>query len=274
VGIVNVETPIASGRITDHGAQVLAWHPAGNDPVIWLSSQAVFTSGAAIRGGVPICFPWFGSGLSGDLSPAHGFARLAEWRLCSVSEVDGVTTVVHELTEADATSSEVPYRYRAVATVEFGTALRMSLRVENTDEGPFTFEEAFHTYLHVGDATQVELLGLDGAGYYDKVLGSDAVQSGLILIDGEVDRVYASPATVEVHDPVLHRTLVIEKSGSASTIVWNPWVEKARAMADFADDEWRSMVCVETANVGSSAVTLRPGEAHVMRVSISCLPLR
>lgn len=274
MGIVNVETAVAAGRLTDHGAQVLAWRPAGNAPVIWLSSQAVFAPGMAIRGGVPICFPWFGSGLSGDLSPAHGFARLVEWRPTSVSEVDGVTTVVHELTEADVTAPEFPYRYRAVATVEFGSTLTMSLRVENTDDGPLTFEAALHTYLHVGDATQIELLGLDGAGYHDKVLGSDAVQSGPVTIDGEVDRVYASSSAVEVHDPVLGRTLLVEKSGSDSTIVWNPWVQKAQAMSDFGDEEWREMVCVETANVGASAPTLGPGEAHVMQVSISCLRLR
>lgn len=272
MGIVRVETTKALGRVTDHGAQVLAWCPAGDDPVIWLSSQAVFAPGMAIRGGVPICFPWFGAGPSGDRSPAHGFARLVEWPRVSLTEVDGVTVLVHELTDASATSPEFPHHYRAVAAVELGSSLRMSLRVENTDEVPFTYEAAFHTYLVVTDVTRVEILGLDGAHYHDKVLDTDGVQSGPVRITTEVDRVYSSTATVEVHDP--ERRILVEKSGSASTIIWNPWVDKARAMVDFSDDEWRQMVCVETANVGSAAVTLAPGQAHEMTATITCLPLR
>lgn len=266
---IESRTPLAEGRVTDHGAQVVAWRPAGSEPVIWLSRYAVWDPGSAIRGGVPICFPWFGPGRSGQMTPAHGFARTAQWDLESASESEGVTTVVHVLTDKQTSSPRWPFRYRATATVSLGETLRMVLAVENADDRPFSFETALHTYLAVGDAPSIVIEGLEGARFHDKVTGKDAVQVGPLRLAAEVDRVYASPATVEVHDPVLNRTLVIEKSGSASTIIWNPWVEKAQAMTDFGDDEWRSMVCVETANVGDHAVLLAPREVHEMKVTLS-----
>lgn len=269
MGTIESRTPLAEGRVTDHGAQVVAWRPAGSEPVIWLSRHAVWDPGSAIRGGIPICFPWFGPGRSGEMTPAHGFARTAQWTLESASESDGVTRVVHALTHEQASSPRWPFRYRATATVILGKTLHMVLAVDNMDDRTISFEAALHTYLAVGDAPSIVINGLQGARYHDKVTGSDTMQEGPVRIDGEVDRVYASTATVEVHDPVLDRTLVIKKSGSASTIVWNPWVEKARMMTDFGDDEWRSMVCVETANVGDHAVILAPGEVHEMSVTVS-----
>lgn len=268
MGIVEVSTPTVTGRVSDHAAHVLSWQPAGHRPVIWMSSEAIFAPGVAIRGGVPICFPWFGAGRSGALSPAHGFARLVEWPNAEVLDEGGVTSITHELTDALATSPEFPFHYRALARVEFGSVLRMSLTVENTDVVTFSFEEALHTYLAVGDATAVSIFGLEGAGYHDKVLDQQLVQAGPVSIEGEVDRVYSSTASVTVADPVLDRTITVVKEGSASTIVWNPWVDKARALRDFGDDEWRSMVCVETANVGDDAVTLVPGQVHTMSVEI------
>ena len=264
-----VDTSLARGSVADHGAHVLSWAPKGHDSIIWLSEHAVFAPGKAIRGGVPICFPWFGSGRSGDMQPAHGFARRAVWRLLSVDVQDEVATVVHELTQAEATSPEFPHRYQAVATAVFGDTLELSLSVTNTGRDSFSFEAALHTYLRVGDVTSISIVGLEGDGYLDQVTGARAVQDGPLGFVGEVDRIYASEADVRVHDPELGRVITLTKTGSASTVVWNPWVEKSARLPDFGDDEWRTMVCVETANVGAAAVLLEPGESHVMRVRIS-----
>ncbi len=265
-------TDTGSGAIADHGAQVLTWQPVGLEPVVWMSAHALITDGVAIRGGVPICFPWFGPGRSGDMTPAHGFARTTLWRRVEVMESEGLVRVVHELDQglATAPSFDVPYRVRS--TVNAGAELAMELLVENTGSAPFTFEAALHTYLAVGDVREVQIDGLAGASFLDKVRGVESVQEGSITVAGEVDRVYDSEGTVEVVDPVLGRIIRVVKTGSSSTIVWNPWVEKSQALADFGDDEWQRMVCVETANVGDHAVTLAPGEGHVMSATLAVSP--
>ena len=269
---VRWSTETGSGAIADHGAQLLAWQPVDQEAVVWMSAHAVFREGIAIRGGVPICFPWFGPGRSGDLTPAHGFARTTLWRRLEALESEGLVRVVHELDQglSSAPSFDVPYRVGS--TVTAGAELRMELEVENTGPAPFTFEAALHTYLAVGDVRRIRIEGLAGASFQDKVRGIESVQHGSITVTGEVDRVYDSGGTVEVHDPVLGRVIHVSKTGSSSTIVWNPWVEKSHALADFGDDEWQTMVCVETANVGSHAVTVEPGEGHLMSATLSVSP--
>ena len=259
-----IDTATASGMFTDHGAHVLQWRPRGTEPVVWLSDLAVFADAVAIRGGVPICFPWFGAGRSGGMTPAHGFARISEWRLNSMDDDGSAATAVFTLSSTDVTSPLFPYRYRATMTARFGADLHLALDVHNDDDVPFTYEAALHTYLHVGDATAVQVEGLTGDTFHDKVTDEETVQSGPIVIDREIDRVYRSTRDVHVVDPALDRTLTVRKGGSASTVVWNPWIDKARAMTDFGDDEWRSMVCIETANVGVDAVELAPGRSHTM----------
>lgn len=258
-----------SGIVADHGAHVLAWHPVAHEPVLWMSGHAVFAERTAVRGGVPICFPWFGSGRSGDRFPAHGFARITTWRRIEAVESGGTVQVVHELDQSLASAPSFDVPYRATSTVTAGSEFVLELMVENTGSGAFTFEAALHTYLAVGDVRQVRIEGLDGARFHDKVLEAESVQRGPITVTGEVDRVYDSEATVEVRDPILGRVIRVAKSGSSSTIVWNPWVDKARRLKDFGDDEWQGMVCIETANVGERAVTLAPGESHVMSATLS-----
>jgi glucose-6-phosphate 1-epimerase len=258
-----------SGDIRDHGAQVTAWTPVGMEPVVWLSEHAIFREGVAIRGGVPVCFPWFGGGPEGDRKPAHGFARITDWHRVSVEEDGTTTSVVHELTDGDMKSPEFPHPFRSTLAARFGSNLHVSLEVRNTGAEDFTFEAALHTYLAVGDARSITLEGLDGDAYYDQVTGVEARQSGPIVVAGEVDRVYRSDSVVRVVDPMLGRVVTVGKSGSSSTVVWNPWIEKSRRMSDFGDDEWQRMVCVETANVKDDAVSLAPGQSHLMSMSLS-----
>jgi glucose-6-phosphate 1-epimerase len=263
------DTPVGSGVIADHGAHVLAWHPVEIDPVVWMSGHAVFAEGTAIRGGVPICFPWFGPGRSGDQTPSHGFGRTTTWRRLEAVEVDDTVRIVHELDQQLASTDSFAHPYRVLSTVTAGAELRMELTVENTGGEPFNFEGALHTYLAVGDVREIEIDGLEGAPYRDQVNGIQSVQRGPIVVSGEVDRIYESTATVEVRDPVLGRVIEVAKTGSSSTIVWNPWIDKAQRLNDFGDDEWQQMVCVETANVGTHAVTLGPGETHRMTATLS-----
>ncbi|PZP37232.1 MAG: D-hexose-6-phosphate mutarotase [Kocuria rhizophila] len=267
--------PSGSGTVRTYGAQVMSWAPTGFDPVLWVSSQAKDSVGDAIRGGVPICFPWFGPGRSGDMKPAHGFARIAEWKLADrIRNYDdaAAATARFILTHEDIDRQlrgAFPHKFRAVYTVDFGAKLTMSLTVTNTGSTAFEFEEALHTYLSVGDSQRIAIEGLEGARYFDKVSQQEQSQSGPITITDETDRVYYSEDTVQVKDPAMARTITVAKEGSANTVVWNPWTEKSKAMDDYADDEWQSMVCVETANVLDNAVRLDAGASHTMTQRLS-----
>lgn len=256
----------AAYGVFDHGAHVWAWTPDGGAPVLWMSAKSRFADGAPVRGGVPVCFPWFGPGRGGAMALAHGFARLVDWRRGEVvdrSESDGHLIVEHRLDSAMVGPQPLfPYPFEAVLRVDFAREyVQIDLDVKNAGAEPFSFEEALHTYLAVGDARRVRVEGLDGAAYLDKAPGAPprGGQRGALEIVGETDRVYESSGAVAVVDPVLGRRLVVTKGGSAQTVIWNPWIEKSRAMADFGDDEWTGMICVEAVNALDKAVHVAPG---------------
>ncbi len=271
-----VEARHGSGHygVFEHGAHIWSYQPDGQAPVLWLSGSSVFADDAPVRGGVPVIFPWFGPGRDGDKTPLHGFARTATWHLADTKDTidrDGRLIVEYTLDEAMTGSQEhfdAPYQASLIAkfTPEY---LQIELNVSNSGDADITFDNALHTYLTVGDVRRVTISGLDGASYADKVSGTEEVQSGDITITAETDRVYRSAGEVVVDDTVLGRKLVISKRGSANTVVWNPWVDKAAAMADFGDDEWTGMLCVEAANALENAVTLRPGEVHTLKQRIT-----
>ncbi|GEA88673.1 D-hexose-6-phosphate mutarotase [Cellulomonas cellasea] len=273
---LRVETPRATAQVYLHGAHVTAWQPRGHAPVLWTSAASRYEAGAPIRGGVPICFPWFGPHPDDPGAPAHGWARTTAWELLGAEEdASGDVTLELGLADSDATrASAWPHRFTATYRVTVGAALRLELTVTNRDDADVTLTDALHTYLAVGDVRDVAVEGLEGAAYVDKVAGAggsaDARQGDEpVRFTAETDRVYASDATVRVVDPVLGRTVTVAKDGSGSTVVWNPWVGKARAMPDFGDDEWPGTVCVEAGNVGAAAVRLAPGATHRLVQSLT-----
>ncbi len=262
---------MANGLIYLHGSHVAAWHPSGAQEVLWMSAKSVFQPDKAIRGGVPICFPWFGplAGVAG--APAHGFARTRAWTLESIQQNSAGVTVVMKLADDEATRAAWPHDFVLRHRVTFGAQLVMSLELTNTGNSAFKAEEALHTYFTVGDVRQVRVKGLAGAHYIDKVDGKkEKTQAGDIDITGETDRVYFNTAaTAVIEDPSLRRRISIAKEGSRDTVVWNPWIAKAKAMADFGDDEWPTMICVETCNVGANAVEVKPGATVVLTARIA-----
>lgn len=270
-----VETLSAEAHIYLQGAHVTHFQPANSEAVLFLSRESLWEQGKAIRGGVPICFPWFGPRTGFPGSPAHGFARTSEWGVAEVMvDAGGTVTAVLELTSDDATRQLWPHDWILRHRVSIGSRLAMTLEVENRSETPIEFEEALHTYLAVQDARQVAVSGLSGVEYLDKVDGlKRKVQNAEpITIVGETDRVYLNTATTcEVDDLPGAQRLRVSKTGSATTVVWNPWVAKAAAMADFADDEWLEMVCIETANAGENTITLESGGVHRMQSAIEVL---
>ncbi len=271
---VAVTSDLASAEIYFHGAHLTQFQPRGAKPVLFMSEKSHFDAAKPIRGGVPLIFPWFGPRAGSPDSPPHGFARIRAWELESCSQqADGAVRVVFTLAADDATKTLWPSDFNLRMVFSLGRALEMELEVR-AETTPLTFEEAFHTYLVVGDVRQASLEGLENVEYIDKVDGfkRKTQPAEAVRITGETDRVYLNTGSAcRVVDPVLGRTLLLEKKHSATTVVWNPWIAKAKAMADFGDEEWPHMLCVETANAGDAAVKLDAAQTHRMRTRIQIL---
>ena len=268
---VAVTSDLASAEIYFHGAHLTQFQPRGAKPVLFMSEKSHYDAAKPIRGGVPLIFPWFGPRAGSPDSPMHGFARIRAWELEScMQQADGVVRVVFTLAADDATKTLWPFDFNLRMVFSLGRALETELEVR-AETTPLTFEEAFHTYLVVGDVRQAIVEGLENVEYIDKVDGfkrkTQPVES--VRITGETDRVYLNTGSAcRVVDPVLGRTLLLEKKHSATTVVWNPWIAKAKAMADFGDEEWPHMLCVEPANAGDAAVKLDAAQTHRMRTRI------
>lgn len=281
-----IETPAAQAHVYLHGAHVATFNQTGRPPLLFVSAKSHFEAGKPIRGGVPVIFPWFGAHSQRTDLPAHGFVRLRDWEIDSVAREPGGGVTLTLLFRHDEQSLALwPHRFELrhrVSIVPGGepvpgkkgkaapagepASIEMSLIVRNTGDAPFTFEEALHTYFHVGDVRSAKVTGLEGVTYNARNEGDSArVQQGPITFSGETDRLYqGTPGTCLLEDASLGRTIRVEKAGSLSTVVWNPWIDKARAMPDFGDDEWPGMLCIETANARAQSVALAPGQSHTM----------
>ncbi len=267
---VRITSYKAVGDMYLHGAHITSWKPAGREEVLFVSSQSRWEDGHAIRGGVPICFPWFGDKPGDPTAPAHGFVRTKVWQLESIAQVGGLVTVSMFTESNDNTKKWWPAEFRLVQRATFGSELSLELTVTNTGTAPLRFEEALHAYHRVGGIENARVRGLDRVRYFDKTDSNrKKLQQGEIAIASETDRVYLNTSeVVELEDPVLHRRTRITKENSRTTVVWNPWVQKAHALSDFADDEWRQMICIETSNVSDFAVELAPSEQHIMKAVV------
>ncbi|HEX8235038.1 MAG TPA: D-hexose-6-phosphate mutarotase [Abditibacteriaceae bacterium] len=271
-----VETELATAQIYTHGAHVAQFQPRGHAAVLWMSTHSAFTADKPLRGGVPICFPWFGPRADDASSPAHGFARLREWQLAATEQNEAGDVTLRFALAADAETLALwPHRFACEYSVSVGAALELSLRVTNTDNHAWTFEEALHTYFVARDVRQVSISGLASTRYIDKADESrEKEQSGDITFTGETDRAYLdTSADCILTDPQLARRIRVSKQGSQTTVVWNPWTKKAAAMPDFGDDEWPQMLCIETANALRNAVTLQAGDSHTMQARLEVLSL-
>ena len=271
LAVVRVFGPAGTAEVYLRGAHVSAWAPAGGTPVIWMSEQSEFAPGIPLRGGVPICFPWFAGHPTDASAPSHGFARLADWQLVEAREAGDDVVLVFQLTDTEATrSSAWPHRFEARYTITVGAELTLSLQVTNRDSETVTFEEALHTYFAVADIRQTTVAGLESAPFIDRLSGAKPAESTPVRFEAETDRIYLNTtATTTVTDAATDRAITVSTQGSASTVVWNPWIDKAAAMADFGDDEYTGMVCVETCNIRDNAITLAPGAGHAMTVRYS-----
>lgn len=273
---VDVGNSLAMARLVLQGAHLTAWMPRGERPVIWLSRDAKFAPGKSIRGGVPVCWPWFGPHASESSFPAHGFARTVPWEVFeSRGMSNGSTSLALRLNHSEATRSQWPHATDLELHINVGKSLVMDLVTRNTGAESVTVGQALHTYFGVSDVRDIAIHGLGGCPYLDKVDGfKRKVQTGPVTIAGETDRIYLeSTADCMIEDRRWKRRIRIAKSGSQSTVVWNPWVEKANAMGDLGPDGYINMVCVESANAAEDVVTIAPGGVHHLRVRYAVEPL-
>ena len=269
VKLVRVIHDKANAAISLFGGHVVSFQPQGQEDLIWMSQQAKFDGKTALRGGIPVCWPWFGR----IAAPAHGFARSSEWQLVEHRESEAGVIVSLGLKPSEATLAVWPHQFDARLNVEIGDQLKVTLDVKNTDLQPWTFSGALHTYLNVGDIHNTTTTGM-GAEYIDSLQGGKICQGGseLVLTD-TIDRVYTQPeAQIFVADKKLDRTLTVENHGHNSAVLWNPWAEGATAMGDMQNDGYLTMMCVESTLHAPSleaGKTLQPGESHQLITVIS-----
>ncbi|WP_329350722.1 D-hexose-6-phosphate mutarotase [Vibrio natriegens] len=269
VKVVRIIHNKATAGIALHGGHVVSYKPQGQEDLIWMSEKAVFDGKAALRGGIPVCWPWFGR----IAAPAHGFARTTEWELIEHRENENGVIVELALFPSEKTHQIWPHMFEARLLVEVGDELKVTLKVLNIDDEAWAFSGALHTYLNVGDVLQAQTSGM-GSEYIDSLKGNEVCQGGEVLqLTDTIDRVYTQPeAQILVKDPVLGRTLSVENHGHNSAVLWNPWAEGAQSMGDMADNGYETMLCVESALHASSidqGKTLQPGESYELVTVIS-----
>jgi glucose-6-phosphate 1-epimerase len=263
--VADISNPHGRASIALQGAQVLSWAPHGEAAVVWLSKAARFAPGTSLRGGIPVCWPWFGPHPTELSFPNHGFARTAPWAPVETKRLDdGATYLRFRLIRSEATDAFWPHPARLEMEITVGRALELRLTTRNSGPAPVTIGDALHAYLEVSDVRKIAIQGLDGRPYIDKADGGRRKrQSGPVTINAETDRIYLdSAAECVVEDPGYRRCIRIAKGGSRSTVVWNPWADKASRPGDFEPEGYLGMVCVESANAADDMVTIPPSTEH------------
>lgn len=270
--IIYLRNPHANARISLYGAQILAYQPHdAAQELMFLSEKAIYQKGTAIRGGAPLCWPWFGADPESQGRPSHGFARTSLWELIATqTRPDNATRIVLQLKDSADTHAIWPHRFKLELEIIVGTTLELKLTTHNPNKHPLTISQAIHTYFAVGDIAQTSVQGLDNCTYIDNSkLGKKTThtQSGAITVQQEVDRIYLNtPNTISIHDSAWQRHIRIHSTGSQSTVVWNPWIEIATNMMDLNDDDYQRFICVESSNVESDVIKIAPHTNYSMWV--------
>jgi D-hexose-6-phosphate mutarotase len=269
----NIQSLEASAQVSLYGAHVLHYVPKGKEEVLWNTGKSFFEKGKPIRGGIPVCWPWFGPHGQDQKKPAHGFARLSEWEVTkTLVTVNEETELTLSLSDSPETKALWPFSFHTTITIRLGEKLTVELSITNTGSEKFTFTDALHSYLRVGDASRITIEGLEGCTYLDGTNNNESkIQSEkLVEIKKEENRRYLNTASdCILTDPSLDRKILIEKQNSNTTVVWNPWAETAKAFADMGDHDYKTMVCVEAANAYNEIISLEPGKTFSLSTTLS-----
>lgn len=272
--VADITNANATASICLQGGQLLSWQPVlATKPVVWMSQEARFAAGKSIRGGIPVCWPWFGAHGTEPAFPAHGFARTQLWQVKSSRSLDdGSTEISLTLPITTAMQAMWPHQAQLELLINVGDTLKIALITRNLGDSDFSITEALHTYFSVSDVAQVQVNGLDGIHFHDKAAGwTEGDQNGVIGFAAEVDRVYVNTSErCTIVDLGFNRSIHISKIGSQSTVVWNPWAARAAEMGDLGNDVngggWKRFVCVESANALENAVSVPAGKSHTLAV--------
>lgn len=268
---IQVNNSKASALISIYAAQVLSFKPAQEmTDLLFVSDKAYFQSGKATKGGIPICWPWFGippevTCRQRTEGPAHGFARNHLWSVSStVILPNGETKIVLTLKDSEQTRSVWPFSFQLVLEIIIGDALALTLHTRNTGSEPFVITEALHTYFYVGDVTRTTVFGLEKTEYFNKKEGFVPMcQVGELTIEAETDQIHTDLRhQLIVDDPVLQRKIKISASGNKNVVVWNPGADIAAAMPDLQNEDYRSFICLEVANVAAEGIEILPNDEH------------
>ena len=269
--VIEVKNYRASARISLQGAHVLSWKPVDREEVIWMSDAAVFAPGRSIRGGIPICWPWFGAHESHSDYPAHGFARTVLWQVIDTQQYSASETRILFKIDTSQLDEKMQQMWPTKTVLHYRLTISNTLKLElitfNQGEESICIGQALHTYFRVNDVSQTTVHGLDDKTYLDKTDDfSRKTQTGPVEIRDEVDRVYLDTADdVAIDDGA--RKIVIKKLGSLSTVIWNPWKQVAKKMGDLGDAGYMSMLCVESANAFDDVIEIQPGQSHLLKVT-------
>ncbi len=257
---IEINNAKAHATISTYSGQVLSYRPKSQkDDLLFVSDRAYYEEGKAIKGGIPVCWPWFGADPDDLGRPAHGFVRNRQWEVTgSESLANGSTKVILGMVDSDETRKIWPHTFKLSIEITVGDSLKVALVTRNSGDERITISQALHTYFYVGDISKVQVLGLDGIDYLDKVDGfAEKTQSGPVTINGEVDRIYKGvTGELVIEDESLGRKIRIASSGCSTAVVWNPWSEIAASMGDLDDDDYKKMICVEAANAGPETVEI------------------
>lgn len=271
IPLVEIQNEQATATISLQGAHILSWKPLAEDEVIWLSADATFAAGKSIRGGIPLCWPWFGAHESNGSYPAHGFARTVLWQVTDTRVLSAGETQITFRLVTEQQDKNIQQMWPLATIAEYRVTIAKTLRLElitfNQSDQTITIGQALHTYFNVEDISNTTVYGLEGKTYLDKTESFNSkIQNGPITINNEVDRVYLETADDIIIDNN-KRKIIINKQGSLSTVVWNPWKDVANKMGDLGKDGYREMLCVESANAADDLINVKAGESHTLLVT-------
>jgi glucose-6-phosphate 1-epimerase len=261
--IVTLTNQYATAAVSLYGAQVLSYIPKGEPDVLWMSNKSLFQEGKAIRGGIPICFPWFGPNPSDSKKPQHGFARLSSWAVKTATiTAEGTISITLQLKDSAATKALWAFSFTAEIIVTIDTKLTLTLRCTNDDDKPFDYSDALHSYFNVSDIDNITIEGLKNATYFPAGIDTGIEQhEELLAITKEENRRYLNHTqTCIVADKGYKRKIIVGKSGSKTTVVWNPGADTTKTMSDMSPDGYKTFICVEAANAFNDLIKLSPGE--------------
>jgi len=265
MAFITVSNKYADADICLYGAHITNFKPHKAMPVLWMSPESNFEEGKPIRGGIPVCFPWFGQHITDSVKPQHGFARLMYWNVKEAATLaSGETLIRLQLCSSAETKIYWEHDFCAEMTFVIGKTLNATLKVTNTSSIPFEYTCALHSYYNISSIEEITIEGLQNTGYYNQLDGEEYTQepSGLKIQKAETRHYYNTEVPCIINDPLFGRRIRVAKSGSKVTTVWNPGEETCAKIDDMPDDAFHAFVCIEAVNAFNDIIKLAPGETH------------